>query len=275
MPCEPPEIKGILMNYDAGSLRSKVKLRQTTIGSWITVGSTVVAEIMARSGFDWLVVDMEHSAITLDIAQELIRVIDLCGVPPIVRVGHNQPNLIKRVMDAGAHGVIVPMVNTKEEAEQAVRSVKYPPLGFRGVGLARAQKYGRDFEGYRSWNQDNSVVIVQVEHIQAVRNLEEILSVPGVDGFIVGPYDLSGSLGIPGQFDHPELLEALDTIRTKATRLGSLAGYHVVPPDTSAMQAKLREGYQFLAFSLDILYLGEACTQALKSITVPGADHDE
>jgi len=256
------------------SLRSKLKRRQTTIGSWITLGSTAVAEIMARSGFDWLVVDMEHSAITLNIAQDLIRVIDLCGVPPLVRVGHNQPNLIKRVMDAGAHGVIVPMVNTRQEAEQAVRSVKYPPMGFRGVGLARAQKYGRDFENYRSWNQEHSVVIVQVEHIEAVRNLEEILSVPGVDGFIIGPYDLSGSLGIPGQFDHPELLEALSNIRTTASRLGALSGYHVIPPEASDMEAKLQEGYDFLAFSLDILYLGQACTQALNAVKIPEANHE-
>ena len=259
---------------NVGSLRSKLQSKQITIGSWITVGSPVVAEIMARSGFDWLVVDMEHSAITLDIAQDLIRIIDLCKVPPLVRVGHNQPNLIKRVMDAGAHGVIVPMVNTREEAEQAVHSVKYPPMGFRGVGLARAQKYGRDFEGYRRWNQEHSVVIVQVEHIQAVRNLEEILSVPGVDGFIVGPYDLSGSLGIPGQFDHPEMLEALDNIRTTASRLGSLSGYHVITPEVSAMEAKLQEGYRFLAFSLDILYLGQACTQALEAIKISGGNHE-
>jgi 2-keto-3-deoxy-L-rhamnonate aldolase RhmA len=256
------------------NLKKKLIQNETTIGSWITIGSTVVAEIMARSGFDWLVVDMEHSAITLDVAQELIRVIDLCGVPPLVRVGHNQPNLIKRVMDAGAHGVIVPMVNTREGAEQAVRSVKYPPLGFRGVGLARAQKYGLDFEGYRNWNQDNSIVIVQVEHIQAVRNLDAILSVPGVDGFIVGPYDLSGSLGIPGQFDHPDLLKALDSIRTTAAQIGALSGYHVISPDASAMNAKLHEGYRFLAYSLDILYLGQACTQALENVKIPGAKHE-
>jgi 2-dehydro-3-deoxyglucarate aldolase len=229
---------------------------------------------MARSGFDWLVVDMEHSAITLDVAQELIRVIDLCDVPPLVRVGYNQPNLIKRVMDAGAHGVIVPMVNTREDAEQAVHSVKYPPKGFRGVGLARAQKYGRDFEGYRIWNQEHSVVIVQVEHIEAVRNLEEILSVPGVDGFIVGPYDLSGSLGIPGQFDHPDLVKALDTIRATASRLTALSGYHVIPPEPLALKARQQEGYQFLAFSLDILYLGQACTQALKGIEFAGGNHE-
>ena len=247
-------------------LRQRLVQREQTVGSWITIGSSVVAEIMARAGFDWLVVDMEHSAITLDIAQDLIRVIDLCGVPPLVRVGHNQPNLIKRVMDAGAHGVIVPMVNTREEAEQAVRSVKYPPMGFRGVGLARAQKYGRDFEGYRRWNQEHSVIIVQVEHILAVENLEEILNVPGVDGFIVGPYDLSGSLGVPGQFDHPDVLEALQRIKDVAAEKNALAGFHVIQPEPAAFEQKKSEGYHFIAFSLDILFLGQSCARALASI---------
>ena len=258
------------MNENTGKLQTKLKNRQTTIGSWITIGSTVVAEIMAQSGFDWLVVDMEHSAITLDIAQDIIRVIDLCGVPPLVRVGHNQPNLIKRVMDAGAHGVIVPMVNSKAEAEQAVGSVKYPPIGFRGVGLARAQQYGTDFEGYRKWNQEKSVVIVQVEHIKAVENLEEILDVPGVDGFIVGPYDLSGSLGVPGQFDHPDVIKALQRVKTVAEQKNALSGFHVISPDPEIVLEKKSEGYKFIALSLDMLYLGNSCRQTLSACKTNG-----
>jgi 2-dehydro-3-deoxyglucarate aldolase len=207
---------------------------------------------------------MEHSAITLSQAQNLIQVIELCGVSPLVRVGHNQPNLIKRVMDAGAHGVIVPMVNSKAEAEQAVASVKYPPTGFRGVGLARAQKYGANFENYKNWNQDKSVVIVQVEHIKAVENLEEILDVPGVDGFIVGPYDLSGSLGVPGQFDHPEVIKALQRVKTITKEKNALSGFHIIQPDPVQVLEKEKEGYNFIAVSLDILYLGNSCRQTLK-----------
>ncbi len=247
-------------------LKARLQSGQPTIGSWITIGSTVVAEVMAQAGFDWLVVDMEHSAITLDIAQELIRVIDLTGAAPLVRVGHNQPNLIKRVMDAGAHGVIVPMVNSRAEAEQAVRSVKYPPMGFRGVGLARAQRYGADFEGYRVWNQEKSVVIVQIEHIDAVTNLKEILSVPGVDGFIVGPYDLSGSLGLPGQFDHPDMGRAMETIQTESREMGAVSGVHVIQPDPEDLQQALDQQYQFIALSLDILFLGRTCREMLSII---------
>lgn len=248
------------------NLKDKLKKRELTIGSWITIGHTVVAEIMARAGYDWLTVDMEHSAITLDLAQDLIRVIDLCGVAPLVRVGTNEPNIIKRIMDAGAHGVIVPMVNSRQDAEKAVGAVKYPPQGFRGVGLARAQKYGTDFEGYKAWNELESIVIVQIEHIQAVENIEEIFSVPGVDGFIVGPYDLSGSLGVPGRFEHPDMQAALTRIREVSKEKNALSGFHVIPPAVEPFQKKVAEGYRFIAHSLDILLLGENCRSLLNAV---------
>ncbi|CAN2040216.1 4-hydroxy-2-oxoheptanedioate aldolase [Candidatus Magnetomoraceae bacterium gMMP-15] len=248
------------------NLKQKFQNQQITIGSWITIGSTVVAEIMAHAGYDWLAVDIEHSAITLDTAQDLIRVIELCGVTPLVRVAQNEPNIIKKVMDAGSHGVIVPMVNSGEEAERAVKSVKYPPEGFRGVGLARAQKYGADFEGYKAWLSKNSIVIVQIEHIQAVDNLEDILSISGVDGFLVGPYDLSGSLGVPGQFDHPEFLESLNKIKTISKKMNAISGFHVISPDVQDFQNKVKEGYKFIGHSLDILFLGNKCRNTLKEI---------
>ncbi|MCF8069384.1 MAG: 2,4-dihydroxyhept-2-ene-1,7-dioic acid aldolase [Desulfobacterales bacterium] len=248
------------------TLKDKLKNHELTIGSWITIGHTIVAEIMAKAGYDWLTVDMEHSAISIDIAQDLIRVIDLCGLAPLVRVSENDPNLIKRVMDAGSHGVIVPMVNSKNDAEKAVASVQYPPSGFRGVGLARAQNYGFDFEGYKKWNEQESIVIVQIEHIKAVENLETILSVPGVDGFMIGPYDLSGSLGIPGQFDHPEMVKALKKVKEISKKMNALSGFHVISPDAEALQEKIRDGYKFIAHSLDILFFDNGCRNSLKAI---------
>lgn len=248
------------------SLKARLKKQEITIGSWITLGHPSIAEIMANAGFDWLTVDMEHSAITIDLAQQLIQVIELCGVAPLVRVGENNPTIIKRVMDAGSHGVIVPMVNSKEEAINAVNAVKYPPAGKRGVGLARAQGYGTAFEKYREWVDRDSIVIVQIEHIKAVDNLEEILSVQGVDGFIVGPYDLSGSLGVPGEFDNPKVIEALEEIRRVSARSKVIAGYHVVLPKTELVEQRIIEGYTFIAYSVDFLFLGEMCRQGLGNI---------
>ena len=252
-----------MMPSSPRSLKERLSSGQLTLGSWITLGHPAIAEIMARAGFDWLTVDLEHSTITLDQAGQLIRVCDLCGAPPLVRLPANDPVPIKRVMDAGAHGIIVPMVNTPEEAAAAVAALRYPPDGVRGVGLARAQGYGASFEDYRAWLAQEAVVIVQIEHILAVENLEAILAVEGVDGFIVGPYDLSGSLGRPGEFEHPDMLAAMERITQVVRRGGKPGGLHVVEPDPEELQRRVDEGYRFLAYSVDIRMLDVACRQGL------------
>ena len=241
-------------------------LNRLSIGSWITLAHPAIAEIMSRAGFDWLAVDMEHSVITIREAEELIRVIDLAGVPPLVRLTSNSPDQIKRVMDAGSHGVIVPMVNSHMEAQRAVEAVKYPPRGKRGVGLARAQGYGTMFQEYLKWQEENSIVIVQVEHIDAVNNLEAILSVKGVDGYIIGPYDLTGSMGIPGQFEHPDFLAAMERVRTVAGKMKVTGGIHVIEPEPEQLKQRINEGYRFIAYSLDIRMLDVACRKGLDHI---------
>lgn len=247
-------------------LKKKLQKREGTIGSWVTLGHTSIAEIMAKAGFEWLVVDMEHSVITLDIAQQLIQVIEGCGVVPLVRVGENNANIIKRAIDAGAYGVIVPMINTKEQAEAAVKAVKYPPLGTRGVGLARAQGYGDKFNEYAATVNAESIVIAQVEHIDAVNNLESILSVEGIDGCIIGPYDLSGSLGVPGNFDHPDVLAALKKVEQTCQKRRVTLGMHIIQPDYRLVIEQAAKGYSFIGFSLDILFLGNSCRQQLKAV---------
>lgn len=248
------------------TIKNRLMNMEITLGSWITIGHPIVAEIMSKSGFDWLVIDMEHSVITLDIAQSLIQIVELNKCVPLVRVNENNPSLIKRIMDAGAHGVIIPMVNSKEEALRAVKAVKYPPLGTRGVGLARAQGYGLEFKKYKDWVNSESIVIVQIEHIKAIENLEEILSVEGVDGFIVGPYDLSASIGIPGEFEHPTIRSALKDALKISKKIKKPAGFHVIPPKAEELTSKINEGYQILGFSLDTLFLGQSCLLELKKI---------
>ncbi len=249
------------------NLKQCLSSGKLTIGSWITIGDTCIAEIMAKLGFDWLCVDMEHSAITLAEAKNIIQVVDLAGVIPMVRVGENDPNLIKRVMDAGARGVIVPMINTKEEAIRAVNSVKYPPIGNRGVGLARAQGYGLKFEEYKKWVDSGSIVIVQIEHIKAIDNLEQILDTDGVDASIIGPYDLSASLGYPGEFERPEVKAALRRYEEICNKLNKPMGIHSVPPDYKKVLEYVDRGYKFVAFSFDALFLGAKCKEELAKVT--------
>lgn len=249
-------------------IKMKLAKQKKIIGSWITLAHPAIAEIMAKAGFDWLAVDLEHSVITIREAEELIRVITLCNVASLVRLSFNDPIQIKRVMDAGAHGIIVPMVNSVVEAERAVAAVRYPPQGNRGVGLARAQGYGNDFEAYKDWLSHEAVVIVQIEHIQAVENLAAILSVDGVDGFIVGPYDLSGSLGVPGNFEHPLMQKAMATIRSVGGASDKAPGIHIIEPDVTQLQQRIEEGYRFIAYSVDIRMLDVTCRTGIKSIRI-------
>jgi 2-dehydro-3-deoxyglucarate aldolase len=248
-------------------MNKKEFFKELRLGSWIQIGHPAVAEIMASAGFDWLAIDLEHSAISLRETEDLIRIIELKRVKPFVRLSSNNPEQIKRVMDAGAHGVIVPMVKTHEDVEQAVRAVKYPPNGSRSIGLARAQGYGASFDDYFDWQQDNSIVVVQIEHIDAVRNLPEILSVPGVDAYITGPYDLSGSLGMPGRFDAPEFLDAMARIEDVAKKYGIPGGAHIVEPDPVELRRKIEGGNRFIAYGVDTRMLDVICREGLLAAT--------
>lgn len=245
----------------AAALRRRVR-RGTALGSWLTLADPAAAEILARAGFDWLAVDLEHTPLTLERAQELIRVVSLCGVCPLVRLSANDPVLAKRVMDAGAGGVIVPMVNSRADAERAVASVRYPPAGTRGVGMWRAQGYGPGFASYLRASRA-VFVAVQLEHKLAAENAAEILAVPGVDAFLVGPYDLSASLGVPGRFEHPAVRAALRRMLAAGRAAGVPAGYHEVSPDPAPSLRRLREGCRFLAYGTDYLFLGESARAGL------------
>lgn len=245
-------------------------LSKCSFGSWITIPHPTVAELLARAGFDWLTIDMEHSAISLESAAELIRTTELAGVRPFVRVGSHDANVIKRVMDAGSHGVIVSTVNTPEQAKAIVSAVRYPPLGTRGVGLSRAQGYGDTFDSYYQWLNEESIVFAQIEHIEAVKNLRAILEVEGVDGFVIGPYDLSASLGVPGDFAHPRMVEALAEVKKIREGLRTVAGVHVVKPRPEDALEKIKDGYRFIGFGVDFLFLmNQAQVQlaALRQVT--------
>ena len=239
---------------------------KASIGSWITLNHSSIVEIMSDAGFDWLCVDMEHSVTDYAEAQQLIATIQGKGLKAFVRVGENNTRIIKRVLDAGADGIIVPMVNSKEDALKAIDAVKYPPKGKRGVGLARAQKYGFGFEDYKDNYADDIKLIVQIEHIDAVNNLEEILCLENVDGTFIGPYDLSGSMGKPGKYDEDDVKEVLMRYEEIAKRYNKLIGVHVIQPDYKLVLDKIDLGYNFIAFSLDTLFLGHIARNQMNQL---------
>jgi len=248
------------------NLKKKLESNELTVGSWITLAHPAISEIMSRAGFDWLAIDLEHSVISLREAEDLIRTIELSGSVPLVRLTSNNPDQIKRIMDSGAHGIIVPMVNTVKAAESAVKNSKYPHIGRRSFGLARAQKYGDGLKDYIEWQKKNSLVIVQIEHIDALKELREILSVDGVDGYMIGPYDLSGSMGIPGQFDHPDFLDVIETISSTANELKIPGGIHVVEPNIELLNDAIKKGHNFIAYSVDIRMIDSVCRKAINNL---------
>ena len=246
------------------SLKTKLKKHELTVGTWLSLAHPAIAEIMVKAGFDWVTIDLEHSVIATHEAEEMVRIIELGGSVPLVRLSANDPVQIKRVMDAGAHGVIVPMVNSKEDVEKIVSAVHYPNKGVRGVGLARAQGYGAKFHEYREWLQNESVIIVQIEHVDALKNIKEILSCDDVDGYIIGPYDLSASMGLAGQFDNPDVVKALQSIKEEGSIAQKPGGLHIVEPDQEELKLRIDEGFRFLAYSLDERMLDVSCRDGLK-----------
>lgn len=245
------------------NLKQKIRNKQLTLGSWITIPNQAVIEIMATAGFDWLTIDIEHSAVNIESVQNLIGFIQGKGIKAFVRVYGNDEVIIKRVLDAGADGIIVPMIKSKEEAQQLVNHVYYPPLGKRGVGLSRAQDYGLGFDKYQETLKNDIVVIAQIEHIDAINNLEEILSVKEIDSTLIGPYDLSASMNKPGQYDLPEVKEAIAKYDKICDELNKPKGAHVIQSDYSFTQEKIDLGYTFLAFSLDFFFLGDKAREQM------------
>lgn len=248
------------------TLRKRIKAGELTLGSWITIGHPNVAEILANAGFDWLVIDIEHNPINIAMVQNLITTIQSKGVAAFVRVSKNEEVVIKHVLDAGADGIIVPMICSKEDAKLAVDYAKYPPIGKRGVGLARAQQYGTCFETYKKWVAEDLVVIAQIEHIDGINNLKDIISVPGIDGTIIGPYDLSGSMGMPGEFEKSVVKEALAKYIDICKAHNFPMGFHVVNTDPSKIQEKIDEGYRFIAYGTDFLFMGDTAINGMKQL---------
>jgi 2-keto-3-deoxy-L-rhamnonate aldolase RhmA len=235
------------------------------IGTLVSLPLPEISEMLSQVGFDWLFIDMEHSTLSLSDAQRLLLAIqgDCNG---LVRIAENSAVCIKQALDLGADGIIVPAVNSAEEARQAVQSAKYPPVGNRSVGIGRAHQYGFQFSDYVSQANATTAVIIQIEHIQAVRNLTEILAVPGIDGVFIGPYDLAGSMNRMGDVQHPDVQEAIQYVKAICRQQGMPIGIFTLRPDT--IPTELTSGVRFMAVGTDAAFLwnsGKAVVDQFRS----------
>ena len=247
----------------SADFRSRLAGGETLIGTMVTLPTPSAAEILADVGFDWFFVDGEHGPLE---SCEILGILQAVGhrVPCIVRVPQAAEVPIKKVLDLGAAGVIAPQVNTPEQAADVVRWARYSPEGSRGVGLARAHGYGFRFQDYIENANDQVTVIVQAEHRDAVENIEEIVQVPGIDAVLLGPYDLSASLGKMGQIDDPEVLSAIDRITEVSQAAGIPLGHFGVTPD--AVRPYRDRGYTLLVAGVDTLFLGSAAKRFLNEL---------
>ena len=255
------------------TFRDKLRDRELLLGGWMQIAHPAPAEIMARLGYDWVCVDLEHGAIDLESMTNIFRTLDAFDCTPIARLPINDPVWIHRSLDAGARGLIIPMVKSAEEAELAVSEAKYPPRGVRGFGYSRANMHGIDFEQSIQSANDQIAMIMQIEHKDAIANLDAILNVPDVDGLFIGPLDLSGSMGITGELSHPDMVAALKQYRDACASHNTPAGMHIVRPDASNIRSNIDDGYSLIALGLDNVFVHQGAAAALKAAgrSVPGA----
>jgi len=243
-------------------IRDTMKQGKASIGSWMQIGNSSIAEIMGCAGYDWIAVDMEHGSLSTSQLPDLFRSLELNNTLPLVRLSMGHFAEAKYALDAGAGGIIIPMVESAQQLQTMISHSTWPPSGIRGVGFSRANLYGKNFNNYRE-EARQPFIVAQIEHINAVNDIENILKVPGLDAIIIGPYDLSASMGIVAQFDHPDFAAALNRILKGCEKMKKPAGLHIVDPDPDQLAARINEGYQFIAYSIDSVFMRVAAQNPL------------
>ncbi len=238
--------------------------RHLTLGTWIQVGHPAVAEVLAEAGLDWIAADMEHTDIDNATFTNLARGMHGRGVVPMARVKENDTIAIRQVLDLGAQGVIVPLVHTADDAERAVAAAKFPPRGVRGYAFARTNEWGKDFDACAASANEDVAVVAMIESKEGVKNIDAILDVDGIDGVFIGPYDLSGSYGVPGQTSHADVVAGCEQVVKACADAGKSAGLHVVYPTQEAIATAIADGFTFIALGLDVVFLREGAAEAVK-----------
>lgn len=246
----------------SASFHERLRRGDPLIGTIVAIGSTDAVEVLAASGFDWLFIDAEHSPLSPATVQQMV--LAARDVPCVVRLPANDEVFLKQALDAGAAGIIVPLVNSAAEAASVVRRAKYPPQGMRGVGTSRALGYGYGIADYVARANRETVVIVQAEHIEAVQAIDDIVAVPGLDGIFVGPFDLSASMGKPGLVNDPDVVAAIDKVAAAARRAGLPLGYFGVSPET--VGPWMARGFSFVACGVDLMMLGMKARETVAAL---------
>lgn len=251
-----------LITEKSARLKRKLQEGKVLFGAGLTLTDPTCAEIMAQVGLDYVFIDMEHTVIDLSLLHGMLMGFHGTETVPVVRVPSHDADLIKRVLDLGVGGVVVPMVSNAEEARAAVAACKYPPRGIRGVGPRRAGNYGRDTAEYCQMANDALITVILVEHYEGVRNIDDILQVEGIDAIMIGDGDLASSMGFLGREEEPDVQEAVNLIMTACKAAGMPIMFDA-PRNAEEANRLLRQGGQFLFTGADIRFLARAANDAL------------
>jgi 2-dehydro-3-deoxyglucarate aldolase len=248
--------------------RDRLRRGDLLVGTMLTLTAPPVAELLAAAGYDWLFIDAEHSVFEARDVQAALQA--AAPIPGVVRLATAAEVPIKQALDVGAAGIIAPQVNTVELAEQVVSLAKYAPTGTRGVGIGRAHGYGLGLSEYIRSANEQTAVIVQIEHITGVHNVEAIVRVPGIDAVLVGPYDLSASLNRMGEVDHPDVRQAIDHVTAVCKAAGMPLGIFGV--GAAAVQPYIARGYTLIVAGVDTLLLGQGAQALLQQVRTAQQD---
>ena len=236
------------------SIRENLTNGGYSIGSWMQIPHTTIAEIRGQAGYEWVAVDMEHGAISVHQLPDLFRALELGNTLPLVRVAQGKIKDCKQALDAGAGGIIVPMVENAEQLRQVRDATRWPPSGNRGVGFSRANLFGKHFDEYIAEAQQ-PLLVAMIEHINAVDELDDILKVEGLDAIMIGPYDLSASMGLTAKFNNQNFIDVIQVIKNKSNRAKIPCGIHIVNPSEDELRKKISDNYNFIAYSIDSVFL--------------------
>ncbi|MBN2357327.1 2,4-dihydroxyhept-2-ene-1,7-dioic acid aldolase [candidate division KSB1 bacterium] len=251
------------MTKDTIGFRQRLKRGDVLLGTLMSFNFAEVAELLAKAGFDWLFIDAEHGTCDVRDLQAMLQAADPY-TECVIRIPALDEGMIKRALDIGASGLIIPQVNTATIAENAVRWGRYPPEGSRGLGLARAQGYGFEWQSYVAHANERIALIVQAESAEAVRNIIDIVTVPGIDAVLIGPYDLSASLGLPGELMHADVVGAIEKI-TRACRAKRMP-LGIFGLTAEAVKPYLERGFQLIVAGVDATLLGYAARELVREL---------
>lgn len=246
------------------NFKEKLHSGDVVYGLTLTIGNPQIAELVGYLGFDWVWIEAEHTAMGLETILAQLQAIAGTGTKAVVRVDNNDPTVIKRTLDIGPDGILIPSVNSREEGEKAIKAIKYPPLGERGIGLARAQKYGLNLGNYIKSANDEVAAIFMIEHINAVQNIDEILKIEGLDGVIIGSLDLAGSMNLQNDLGNALIEVEVQKVVQACAKAGIACGAFVGDPNQA--KERIKQGFRLLTLGADVLLLASSAKNVLDTV---------